>query len=47
MKANVCFGLLFLLLAVIPSAAKTLQATIVYDDNVTELSAAAEDAGQL
>src|SRR5215831_13392352 len=47
MKANVCSGLLFLLLTVIPSAAKTLHATIVYDDNVTELSAAAEDAGQL
>jgi hypothetical protein len=47
MKANVCSGLLFLLLTVMPSAANTLHATIVYDDNVTELSAAPEDAGQL
>jgi hypothetical protein len=47
MKANVCSGLLFLLLTAIPSAAKTLHATIVYDDKATELSAAAEDAGQL
>src|SRR6476646_6444275 len=47
MKANVCSGLLFLLLAVIPSAANELRTTIVYDDNVTDLASAREDAGQL
>src|SRR3954470_15503808 len=48
MKANMSSGLLLiLLLATVPATAKTLHATIVYDDNVTELSAATEDAGQL
>ena len=48
MKANMSSGLLLIfLLVTLPSAAKTLHATIVYDDNATELSAAAEDAGQL
>jgi hypothetical protein len=47
MKANVCSGLLFLLLTVIPAAAKELHATIVYDDAATDLTAAHEDAGQL
>src|SRR3954470_4785633 len=48
MKASMCSGLLLiLLLATVPAAAKALHATIVYDDNVTELSAATEDASQL
>jgi hypothetical protein len=47
MKANVCSGLLFLLLTVIPSAANPLRTTIVYDDTATDLAAAREDAGQL
>jgi hypothetical protein len=48
MKANMSSGLLLILLLVtLPAAAKTLHATIVYDDNVTELSAATEDASQL
>jgi hypothetical protein len=48
MKANVCSGLLLLLLlATLPAAAKELHATIVYDDAATELTSAREDAGQL
>jgi hypothetical protein len=48
MKANVCSGLLLiLLLAVLPSAAKELHTTIVYDDAATELTSVQEDAGQL
>jgi hypothetical protein len=47
MKANVCSGLLFLLLATLPSAAKELHTTIVYDDTATDLASAREDAGQL
>ena len=48
MKASMSSGLLLiLLLATVPAAAKELRTTIVYDDNVTDLSAAREDAGQL
>jgi hypothetical protein len=48
MKANVCSGLLFILLfTVVPSTAKEIHATIVYDDMATSLAAAREDAGQL
>ena len=48
MKANMPSGLLLiLLLAVLPSAAKPLRTTIVYDDAATELASAREDAGQL
>ena len=48
MKANVCSGLLLvLLLTALPSAAKELRTTIVYDDTATDLTAAREDAGQL
>jgi hypothetical protein len=47
MKANVCSGLLLLLLTAIPSTAKELRATIVYDDTATDLTSAREDAGQL
>jgi hypothetical protein len=53
MKANVCSGLLLLLLlATLPaaaegSAANPLHTTIVYDDAATELTSAREDAGQL
>ena len=42
-----CGLLLILLLTVLPSAAKELRATIVYDDTATDLAAAREDAGQL
>lgn len=48
MKANVCSGLLLiLLLATVPGAAKEGRATIVYDDTATDLANAREDAGQL
>jgi hypothetical protein len=48
MKASMSYGLLLiLLLATVPAAAKELRTTIVYDDNVTDLAAAREDAGQL
>jgi hypothetical protein len=48
MKANVCSGLLLILvLTALPSAAKELHTTIVYDDTATDLAAAREDAGQL
>ena len=48
MKASMCSGLLFIfLLATVPAAAKELRTTIVYDDNVSDLAAAREDAGQL
>ena len=48
MKANVCSGLLLILvLTALPSTAKELRATIVYDDAATELTSAREDAGQL
>jgi hypothetical protein len=48
MKANVCSGLLLILLfTVVPSTAKEIHATIVYDDMATSLAATREDAGQL
>lgn len=48
MKASMpCGLLLILLLTVLPSAAKEVRATIVYDDAATELTSAREDAGQL
>src|SRR5213595_2673800 len=48
MKANVCSGLLLLLLlATLPAAAKELHATIVYDDAATDVSAAREESDQL
>jgi hypothetical protein len=48
MKANVCSGLLLiLLLTVVPSTANELRTTIVYDDTATDLAAAREDGGQL
>ena len=48
MKANAYSGILIvLLLAALPSAAKELHATIVYDDTATDLTSAREDAGQL
>ncbi len=48
MKANVCSGLLLILvLTVVPSTAREIRATIVYDDTATDLAAAREDAGQL
>jgi hypothetical protein len=48
MKANVCSGLLLLvLLSVLPAAGKEIHATIVYDDVTTGLSSAREDDGQL
>lgn len=48
MKANVCSGLLLILvLTVVPSTAREIHATIVYDDTATDLGAAREDAGQL
>jgi hypothetical protein len=53
MKANVCSGvLLLLLLATLPAAAegskaKDVRATIVYDDVATDIAAARVDAGQL
>src|SRR5262249_57949651 len=48
MKANVCSGLLLLLLcATLPALARETRATIVYDDAATDISPAREDAGQL
>src|ERR1051326_727048 len=48
MKANAYSGILIvLLLAALPSAAKELHTTIVYDDTATDLTSAREDAGQL
>ncbi len=48
MKASMSCGLLLiLLLTVVPSTAKELHTTIVYDDAATELTSAREDAGQL
>jgi hypothetical protein len=48
MKASMSCGLLLILLfTVLPSAAKEIRATIVYDDNASELAVAREDAGQL
>ena len=48
MKASMGSGLLLiLLLATVPTAAKEVHATIVYDDTATDLTAAREDAGQL
>jgi tetratricopeptide (TPR) repeat protein len=48
MKASMSSGLLLiLLLTVLPSAAKEIRATIVYDDTATDLAAVREDAGQL
>lgn len=48
MKANVCSGLLLLLLlTAIPAAAKEQRATIVYDDVATDISAARQEFGEL
>ena len=48
MKASMGSGLLLiLLLATVPTAAKEVHATIVYDDTATDLTPAREDAGQL
>jgi hypothetical protein len=48
MKASMSSGLLLILLLVaLPSAAKELRATIVYDDTATDLASAREEAGQL
>jgi hypothetical protein len=48
MKANVCSGLLLiLLLATVPAAGKEVRATMVYDDTATDLATAREDGGQL
>jgi len=48
MKASMGSGLLLiLLLATVPTAAKEVRATIVYDDTATDLAAAREDDGQL
>jgi hypothetical protein len=48
MKANVCSGLLLiLLLTVVPSTANELRTTIVYDDTATDLAVTREDGGQL
>ena len=47
MKANICSGLLLLLLTAIPAAAKELRTTIIYDDSATDLASAREDADQL
>jgi hypothetical protein len=48
MKANVCSGLLLLLLlATVPASAKELHATIVYDDVATDISSARQDTSQL
>jgi hypothetical protein len=48
MRASMSSGLLLiLLLTVLPSTAKELHTTIVYDDAPTELTSAREDAGQL
>jgi hypothetical protein len=48
MKASMSSGLLLiLLLTVLPSAAKEIRATIVYDDTATDLAAVREDGGQL
>jgi hypothetical protein len=48
MKANVCSGLLLiLLLATVPAAGKEVRATMVYDDTATDLATTREDAGQL
>jgi hypothetical protein len=48
MKANVCSGLLLiLLLATVHAAGKEVRATMVYDDTATDLATAREDGGQL
>src|SRR5712672_1101083 len=48
MKANVCSGLLLLLLlTALPSAAIEERATIVYDDAATDVNNAREESGQL
>ena len=48
MKANVCSGLLLLLLlTAIPTAAKEQRATIVYDDVATDISAARQEFSEL
>src|SRR6476660_1115216 len=48
MKANVCSGLLLLLLlTAIPAAAKEQRATIVYDDVATDISAARQEFSEL
>jgi hypothetical protein len=47
MKASISSGLLLILLFALPSNAKELRATIVYDDVATDLSSAREDTSQL
>jgi hypothetical protein len=48
MTANAYSGVLIvLLLAALPSAAKEIHATVIYDDAATNISAAREDADQL
>ena len=48
MKASMSSGLLLILLfATVPAAAKELRATIVYDDAVTDITSAREEADQL
>jgi len=47
MKASISSGLLLILLFALPSSAKELHATIVYDDVATDISSAREDTSQL
>jgi len=47
MKACIACSLFLLLLAAVPSIAKDIHATIIYDDVATGLTAAREDADQL
>jgi hypothetical protein len=47
MKGYICSGLLMILMAALPSAAKELHATIVYDDVATNINPAIEETGQL
>src|SRR5215469_9074622 len=47
MKAHIACNLFLLLLAAVPSIAKDIHATIIYDDVATSLTAAREDADQL
>ena len=47
MKACISSGLFLILLFALPSNAKELHATIVYDDVTTDISSAREDTSQL
>ena len=47
MKASISSGLLLILLFALPSNAKELHATIVYDDVATDISSAREDSSHL